>query len=142
MRRKNQRQAALVCVTNQYSCERLINAGKELADKQNLELKVLCVQPTKHANNSCLNEIEYLFSVSRNAGAEMTVYYRDDPVRAAVMYIRANRIAHVIFGGVPDISKSGFISAICAQCANIPASVVDETGGSVLLCRQDQAIGI
>lgn len=143
MRRRNQKQAALVCVTNQYSCERLIHAGKGLADAQALELKVLCVQPRKYATNSYINEIEYLFAASRKAGAEMVVYYRDDPVRAAVMYIRSNRIAHIVLGGVPDVSRSGFINGICTQCAEIPVSIVDETGGLTLLSgRRDQAIGI
>ena len=131
--RRNQRQAALVCVTNQYSCERLILAGKNLALSEGLELKVLCVQPPEYASGSYLAEIEYLFAVSRRAGAEMIVYYRDDPVRAAVTFIHANRIAHIVLGGVPDPAGSAFISGIRAQCARIPVSVVDETGGLVLL---------
>lgn len=143
MKKRNQKHAALVCVTNQYSCGRLIAAGEGLAAKQALELKVLCVQPTKYANNSYLNEIEYLFGASREAGAEMVVYYRDDPVRAALTYIRSHRIAHIVVGGVPDVTRSAFISAIRAQCAQIPVSIVDETGNLILLSSgQDKAIGI
>lgn len=131
--RRNQRQAALVCVTNQYSCERLIRAGRDLAKSEGLELRVLCVQPPEFANNSYLTEIEYLFAASRRAGAEMIVYYREDPVRAAVAYIRANRIAQIVLGGVPDVTRSAFISGIRAQCTQIPVSIVDGSGELVLL---------
>ena len=143
MKRKNQRPAALVCVTDQFSCDRLIYAGKELADRQALDLKVFCVQPKEMADGSCLNEIEYLFATSREVGAEMIVYYRNDPARAALMYIRANRIAHIVLGGVEDILQSDFINTICIECQDIPISIVDEAGGFKLLgSRQSQAIGI
>ena len=115
--RRNQRQAALVCVTNQYSCERLILAGKNLALSEGLELKVLCVQPPEYASGSYLAEIEYLFAVSRRAGAEMIVYYRDDPVRAAVTFIHANRI-------IAAPKTSPMLDRITASgwCARTPAA--------------------
>jgi K+-sensing histidine kinase KdpD len=145
VRRKNQKPAALVCVTNQLSCDRLIHAGKALADRQELDLKVFCAQPREFANNSSVSEIEYLFATSRKVGAEMTVYYRDDPARAAVLYIRANRIAHIVLGGVPDILQSDFITTICAECLDIPISIVDEAGNLKLLSagreKTGQAIG-
>lgn len=38
---------AVVCVTQQASCKRLIEAGKRISDEHGLRLEVLNVQPVK-----------------------------------------------------------------------------------------------
>ena len=40
------RGAVLVCVTGQRDCDRLIKAGKRIAEERSIPLHVLCVQPT------------------------------------------------------------------------------------------------
>jgi len=140
--RRNRRQAVLVCVTNQYSCERLVRAGMSLAQREGFELRVLCIQHPEYASNSYLTEIEHLFAVSRKAGGEMIVYYREDPVRAAVTYIRTNRIAHIVLGGVPDVTRSAFISGVRAQCAQIPMSIVNGSGDLVRVVAGVNRVGV
>lgn len=48
------KKAVLVCVTGQHDCDRLIHAGKCIAQQRNVQLQVLCVQPTsKGVNGDC-----------------------------------------------------------------------------------------
>ena len=77
----------LVCVTVQKECERLILAGKRLADNGNIALKVLHVmQPDASplGNPDAQEALNALYGLSRKAGAEMTLLYNAD-VRAAIV---------------------------------------------------------
>lgn len=77
----------LVCVTVQKECERLILAGKRLADNGNIALRVLHVmQPDASplGNPDAQEALNALYALSRKAGAEMTLLYNAD-VRAAIV---------------------------------------------------------
>lgn len=77
----------LVCVTVQKECERLILAGKRLADNGNIALQVLHVmQPDASplGNPDAQEALNALYALSRKAGAEMTLLYNAD-VRAAIV---------------------------------------------------------
>ena len=67
----------LVCVTVQRECQRLILAGKRLADNAAIPLHVLHVMEPDAAPLG-------LYALSREAGAEMTLLY-DADVRAAIV---------------------------------------------------------
>ena len=77
----------LVCVTVQKECERLILAGKRLADNGNIALRVLHVTQPDAAplgNPDAQEALNALYALSRKAGAEMTLLYNAD-VRAAIV---------------------------------------------------------
>ena len=77
----------LVCVTVQKECERLILAGKRLADNGNIALRVLHVTQPDAAplgNPDAQEALNALYGLSRKAGAEMTLLYNAD-VRAAIV---------------------------------------------------------
>ena len=77
----------LVCVTVQRECERLITAGKRLADSGGNKLKVLHVaEPNGPAlgNPDTREALNSLYALSRQEGAEMTVLYNED---VRVMFI-------------------------------------------------------
>lgn len=77
----------LVCVTVQKECERLILAGKRLADNGGIGLQVLHVaQPDASllGNPDAQEALNALYALSRQAGAEMTLLYNAD-VRAAIV---------------------------------------------------------
>ena len=91
-----QKQQTLVCVTNQYRCERLIRAGRVVADLSNTDLNALHIaSPSLPANGDAL---EHLFDVSKQNNAVMTVYYDSDSLKCLIRYIRENRVANVITG--------------------------------------------
>lgn len=77
----------LVCVTVQKECERLILAGKRLADNGKIGLQVLHVMQPDAAplgNPDAQVALNALYALSRKAGAEMTLLYNAD-VRAAIV---------------------------------------------------------
>lgn len=93
LRRKQQ---TLVCVTNQYRCERLIRAGRVVADLSNTDLNALHIaKPTAPSNGDAL---EHLFDVSKQNSAIMTVCYDEDALRCLINYIRENRVVNVVTG--------------------------------------------
>ncbi len=66
----------MVCVTQQKSCERLIQRGNELKKTKNSELFVIHVVKEDWKFFGTLSEsdaLEYLFDVSKNCGASLNV---------------------------------------------------------------------
>lgn len=86
----------VVCVTDQRRCDRIIRAGRELADLSDTQLAVINVARPGHPQDPV--SIEYLFSVSKQNSAEMTVLYSDNILRAIARYIRQNQVAYVVTG--------------------------------------------
>ena len=64
----------MVCVTLQNTCERLIDYAKEMKDSSD-NLFVLHVAKNTEANKGEI--LEFLYSVSYSAGADMTVLYSE-----------------------------------------------------------------
>lgn len=93
------KQQTLVCVTNQYRCERLIRAGRVVADLSNTDLNALHIaEPSAPFHPSNGDALEHLFDVSKQNNAIMTVYYDDDALRCLINYIRDHRVMNVITG--------------------------------------------
>ena len=103
--------SVLVCVTGQYDCDRLINAGFEMAVDKGYELHVLCVH-TPISNASFLSdEIEYLYQTSKTLGADMTIAFNTDaPSTAADFAKKIN--AKDIVTGIPDNKPFGFVDTL------------------------------
>lgn len=73
----------MICVTRQKTCERLIKVGKEIAGKGDAQL--YAVHVVKRGVNFLGNPdegeaLDYLFQISKEAGAEMTVLRSEDVV--------------------------------------------------------------
>lgn len=117
--------ALLVCVTGQRDCDRLIRAGKRLAQERNLPMQVLCVQPEAAGYSACGDELEYLYQTAREAGAEMTVIFHDDSPLIAAGFIRQIGAVHIVTGmaGVP---YTGFIEVLHSLVPRIPISMVSK----------------
>ena len=103
--------SVLVCVTGQYDCDRLINAGFEMAVDKGYDLHVLCVH-TPISNASFLSdEIEYLYQTSKTLGADMTIAFNTDaPSTAADFAKKIN--AKDIVTGIPDNKPFGFVDTL------------------------------
>ena len=118
----------LVCVTGQRDCDRLIRAGRQIADQNGIEMHVLCVQPTSSGYDTSCEELEYLRQTAKNAGAEMTIYFNDETAAIAAGFIRQIGAVHLVTGMAAS-PANGFIDIVHKLVPHIPISMVakDET---------------
>jgi K+-sensing histidine kinase KdpD len=94
----------MVCVTQQKNCERLIQRGASLKDKLKGELFVIHVarEGVNFLGNHKESEaLEYLFDISKNVGADLTVLRSDSIVSTLVDFIENKKIEHVVLGEPP-----------------------------------------
>ncbi len=100
----------MVCVTQQKTCERLILSGISMMKNDHDNLYVIHVvnEKQKFLNNDDDGEaLEYLFQVSRKAGAELTVLRSKDVIKAMEDFGRNNDITNIIMGASPDEEVQG-----------------------------------
>lgn len=103
--------SVLVCVTGQYDCDRLINAGFEKAVDLGTELRVLCVH-TPVSNCSLLSdEIEYLYQTAKKLGADMTIAFNNNAPQTAADFAKKIN-AKIIVTGIPDGRPNGFVDTL------------------------------
>ncbi len=99
-------QTILVCVTGQKSCDKLIQAGVQLAREYQMPLLVIHVAAigAPLLGGSTQSEaLDYLYRLSSEAGAEMAVLRAHDPVERLIQYAREENAAHLVLGaGRPD----------------------------------------
>lgn len=99
----------MVCVTQQKTCERLILKGHELIDSEEDKLFVIHVvnEKEKFLENSDDGEaLEYLFHVSKNVGADLTVLRSKNILKTMVDFAMDNDITHIVMGN-PKINNEG-----------------------------------
>lgn len=94
----------MVCVTQQKNCERLILSGYNLLKNKEDKLYIINVVNEKDhfLNNKNDGEaLEYLFKVSKEAGADLTVIRASDVVKAMANFAKDKKITNVIMGSSP-----------------------------------------
>lgn len=99
------KQNIMVCVTQQKTCERLILSGHKLIKNENDKLYVIHVvnEKDKFLNNSSDGEaLEYLFRVSKEAGAELTVIRSKDVIKAISDFATKREVTDIVMGVSPD----------------------------------------
>ena len=87
----------VVCVTHPFHCERLIRAGRLIAELSKTSLLVINVSSPDLSENDA-KALEYLFQVSKENGAQMTVLYSDEPMRQLTKFIKENKAVNVVTG--------------------------------------------
>lgn len=121
----------LVCVTDQKQCERLIHAGVLVARRESLAPHVFSVQPKAQAGRNCGIALEYLFRIAKDSGADMTVYYSDDPMEVTSSFLGRKPVRHIVTG-LPSTGgrrqDSGFVRELRKRFPGIPISMVDLNG--------------
>jgi len=91
----------MVCVTQQKSCRRLIEAGSALRRSPSDELHVVHVFKENWRYFGHLKEadaLEYLFDASRDYGAELSVFRSADIEETLKEYILKTKITTVVMG--------------------------------------------
>ena len=127
----------LVLVTNQFQCERIIRAGKRIANITGTQLMVFSVQnpdydPTPQA-------MEYLFRVSKEYDAVMNVLYSQSPEKALVEYIKDEKPDNILTG-MPQ-KKGSVLHKLWKKFPHITFFTVDEKGSfQEVLDRQNHEI--
>lgn len=119
--------AILVCVTGQRDCDRLIRVGKKLAEERSVPMQVLCVQATAAATQACCEELEYLRQTARDASAEMTVYFHDEPAFVAAGFVKQIGATHIVTG-MAEAPTNGFIDVVHDLVPMVPISMVSREG--------------
>lgn len=104
----------LVCVTQQKACERLIRAAAELK-KDGGDLYVIHVSKDKwnFVDNARDGEVlEYLFTLSKSYGAELTILNSDKIPETIAQYAQHYQIELIVIGEGPDGKQSSFIKRL------------------------------
>ena len=98
----------LVCVTQQKTCERLINKAYELVNEYKGKLFVINVvkNDLNFLDSAKESEaLEYLFGLSKSIGANLTVLKSDDIAGTIAQYADENHINCIILGKSPLENK-------------------------------------
>ena len=97
----NYGRTTVVFVTDQFHCERLISAGRRIANATRTTLLVINIERNSIDCNSAA--IEHLYQVSKENDAEMTVFYEEDDVVGVMSRcLRENNACHVVTGMPQD----------------------------------------
>lgn len=91
----------LVCVTQQKTCERLINAANELMKNYKGDLHVINVvkDDVNFLDSNTESEaLEYLFGLSKSIGANLAVLKSNDITGTIARYADENHIHYIILG--------------------------------------------
>ena len=103
--------SVLVCVTGQYDCDRLINAGFEKAVDYGYDLHVLCVHTPINNASFLSDEIEYLYQTAKRLCADMTIAFNENAPQTTVDFAKRINAKHIITG-MPDGKPFGFIDTV------------------------------
>lgn len=98
-------QNVLICVTRQRSCERLIRTGYNESKKNGGKPYVIHVAPIGEnflGNPREGEALDYLFAISKQVGAEMTVLRSDDVVNILTNFSHKHKIGTMVLGESPN----------------------------------------
>jgi len=91
----------LVCVTQQMTCEKLIEHGVELSKDEGSLLYVIHVVNETDKLLYGLSDgdaLEYLFKITKDVGANLIVKRSKDVLKAIVDFAVENEITHIVLG--------------------------------------------
>lgn len=128
--------SVLACVTIQYDCDRIIRTARQIADDCGCELRVLSVlKPTSNYSHVS-DQIEYLYLVSKEAGADMTVLFQNDAPKATADFVKENNVQRIVTG-MHDGGDNSFLVMFNELVPFVPITMVakDNMVYSMELCK-------
>lgn len=123
--------SVLVCVTGQYDCDRLIEAGFEKAVENGWDLHVLCVHTPTNNLTMLGEEIEYLYRTSKDLGADMTVAFCENAPRFAADFAKKTNAKELVTG-MPDYRPNGFVLTVHGLLPRLHLTMVTKEGERML----------
>jgi K+-sensing histidine kinase KdpD len=130
------KKAVLVCVTGQHDCDRLIHTGKYIAEKRGVPLQVLSIQSAGLGTRKECEELEYLRQVSKEADAEMTVYFNKEAAYTAAAFAQQVGAVHIVTG-MAENTSNGFIDVLHSLLPKVPISMVTKDNKIHNICPQN-----
>ena len=124
---KNANGKILVCVKNINTSYNLILTAKKLSSLKNLPLQVLYVKPSNEGYNASSDEMEYIYSISKKVGAELTVFFNDDPALIAASFAKQINAKHLIVG-VNNEGINMFTDTIRTLLPSVTISMISPEG--------------
>ena len=118
----------VVCVTNQFQCERIIRAGRSIANISDTELLVVNVSPLDFARQNG-EALEHLFRVSKENNAQMSVLYSDEALKTLTNFIKKSHAVNVVTG-MPQQDNSVLVK-MWEKLGGVSFFTVDEKGNFV-----------
>lgn len=119
--------SVLVFVTPQPASQKLIEAGKTIAEETGAQLEIMSIFP----QNSCFGldtqSLETLNGLAKEFDAQMTVYFSDDTVLTAVGHVAKHKPCAVVTG-FPGEKSSRFIEGFHSFLPRLEISMVDDDG--------------
>ena len=126
----------LACVTSQFECDRIIKTAEHIANEEDCELRVLSVlQPTSDYSEIG-GEIEYLYKIARESGADMTVLFHDNAPYACADFVNKNNVQRIVTG-MHDGGNESFLVMFnrFAPMVSITMVAKDNTAYSMDVCK-------
>lgn len=122
------RQNVLICVTRQRSCERLIRVGYERSKTTGGKPYVIHVVPLGEnflGNPKEGEALDYLFHISKQVGAEMTVLRSNEVVDVLSSFSQKHNIGIIILGEPPSSQgKSDIIRKLKNKLSDVEFIIV------------------
>ena len=119
----------MVCVTQQKTCERLISNGAKLSKMKDGNLYVVNVvneneKFLEYANDG--EALEYLFQVSKDVGADLTVLRSNNISQTMIDFAKDNNITHMVLGTTPNnkSNESNFSLKLQGSLPNVEFIVI------------------
>lgn len=112
----------LVCVTVQKSCERMIREGFKLAKDMEGELSVLHVAKKDGDMLGYTLEgdaLEYLYKISSESGAAMTVIRSDDVIGSIADFVKKQGVSIVLMGASRGQGGRDFCRELSARLPDV-----------------------
>nr|WP_300093449.1 universal stress protein [Sedimentibacter sp.] len=103
----------LVCVTQQKTCEKLIEHGVELSRDEGSQLYVIHVVNENDKllyNLSDGDALEYLFEITKDVGANLIVKRSKDVAKAIVDFAVEKNITHIVLGNSKTVDAANNFS--------------------------------
>jgi len=130
------RKATVVCVTSQLQCERIIRAGRSIANISDTELLVVNVSAPDFTRQDG-EALEYLFRISKENDARMTVLYSDESLKTLTDFIKKSGAVNVVTG-MPQQGTS-VLYKMWDKLGNVSFFTVDANGSFANMSRKRRA---
>ncbi len=118
--------SVLACVSNQYDCDRVIEAAKKLAIEEDCELRVLTVIRPEVDYTIISDQIEYLNLAAKEADADMTFIFRVDAADATAEFVTENNIHKIVTGLRDGGNSNSFLVELNRIAPDVEISLVDK----------------
>ena len=121
--------AVLVCVTRQKTCERLIVEGARMAQELGAQLHVIHVAKVGDnllGNPSESEALEYLYQISKDHGADMTMIRSNEVAATISAHARKVSAVAVVMGRMPRSRRMAFdvVDDVSARLSDVVIKTV------------------